>query len=403
MLVADYDESRCHEALAWVRAKHGTTARFATSRIDAANSESITALCLANKITHVMNAVDPRYVSSVFDAAFAAGCNYMDMGMSLSTAHPTDPFNKPGVKLGDVQFAQHSKWQERGLLALVGVGVEPGLSNVLARYAEKNLFSELDEVSTKDGSSLEVRDSSGKVIFAPSFSIWTTIEECLNPPLIWEEGKGWFTTEPFSELEVFEFPDGIGNVECVNVEHEEVTMLPRTIKAKRFSFKYGLGAFFINALKFLHASGLDRADCINVRSGGSNVKVAPRDVVAAVLPDPASLGPSMTGKTCAGVMCTGKDKSGRARATYLYHSCDNMDTMRDWNCQCVVWQTAFNPVIALELLATGAWAGASGVLGPENFDPDCFLSLMKGPYGIEWKMCERDPKNIFNIVISAKL
>ena len=91
--------------------------------------------------------------------------------------------------------------------------------------------------------------------FAPSFSIWTTIEECLNPPVVWEKDRGWFTTEPFSEPEVFDFPEGIGPVECVNVEHEEVLLMPRWVDARRVTFKYGLGTEFIDVLKALHKIG----------------------------------------------------------------------------------------------------------------------------------------------------
>ena len=102
-----------------------------------------------------------------------------------------------------------------------------------------------------------MHDDEGNEIFAPSFSIWTTIEECLNPPVVWEKDRGWFTTPPFSEPEVFEFPEGIGPVECVNVEHEEVLLMPRWVDAKRVTFKYGLGDEFIGVLKTLHTLGLD--------------------------------------------------------------------------------------------------------------------------------------------------
>ena len=137
--------------------------------------------------------------------------------------------------------------------------------------------------------------------FAPSFSIWTTIEECLNPPVVYEKERGWFTTEPFSEPETFAFPEGIGPVECVNVEHEEVLLMPRWIDVQRVTFKYGLGNEFIDVLKTLHKLGLDRVEAVKVGS----LEVSPRDVVAACLPDPATLGDRMTGKTCAGVWVRG--------------------------------------------------------------------------------------------------
>jgi saccharopine dehydrogenase-like NADP-dependent oxidoreductase len=209
---------------------------------------------------------------------------------------------------------------------------------------------------------------------------------------MFEAGKGWYTTEPFSEPEIFEFPEGIGAVECVNVEHEEVAMLPRTIKANKFSFKYGLGADFIVVLKTLNLLGLDRTKPVRVRSAQGPVDVSPRDVVVSVLPDPATIGDRMTGKTCAGALVTGKDSDGRLRATYLYHVADNAWTMENYDCQAVVWQTAFNPLIALELLATGVWQG-EGVLGPESFDAKPFLDLMSSStgYGQRWFAQERLP------------
>ena len=124
-----------------------------------------------------------------------------------------------------------------GKLALAGMGVEPGLSDVFARYAADSLFSQIDEIGVRDGANLVVEGYE----FAPTFSIWTTIEECLNPPVVWEKGRGWYTTPPFCEPEVFTFPAGIGPVECVNVEHEEVLLMPRWIDAGRVTFKYGLG------------------------------------------------------------------------------------------------------------------------------------------------------------------
>ena len=116
---------------------------------------------------------------------------------------------------------------------------------MFARHAADELFSEIDEVGVRDGANLVVEGYD----FAPTFSIWTTIEECLNPPVIWEQDRGWFTTEPFSEPEVFDFPEGIGPVECVNVEHEEVLLVPRWVDCRRVTFKYGLGDEFIEVLE----------------------------------------------------------------------------------------------------------------------------------------------------------
>ncbi|HEY3531085.1 MAG TPA: saccharopine dehydrogenase C-terminal domain-containing protein [Nocardioides sp.] len=372
VVVADYDRARAEKAAA----DH----RYVAAQIDASSAEAVTALCRRHDITHVMNAVDPVFNMSVFEGAFAAGADYLDMAMSLSRPHPEAPYRKTGVKLGDEQFAVADRWETAGRLALVGIGVEPGLSDVFARYAADHDFSEIDELGTRDGANLVVTDDDGNEIFAPSFSMWTTIEECLNPPVVWavdESGQGgWHTTEPFSEPEVFDFPEGIGPVECVNVEHEEVLLMPRWLDCKRATFKYGLGDEFITILKVLHTLGLDRTENVRVKAAsGGHCDVSPRDVVAAVLPDPATVGPRMTGKTCAGLWVTGKDKDGAPRSTYYYHVVDNEWSMREYGHQCVVWQTAINPVIALELLANGTWKGA-GVLGPEAFDAVPFLDLL---------------------------
>jgi saccharopine dehydrogenase (NAD+, L-lysine forming) len=330
--------------------------RFAAARVDASDAESVAAL--ARDADVVLNATDPRFNMPIFEAAFETRCTYLDMAMSLSS---------PDVMLGQLQLEQDERWREAGLLALVGIGVEPGLSDVFARYAADHLFAEIDEVAVRDGANLAVEGYD----FAPTFSIWTTIEECLNPPLVWERERGFTTTEPFSEPEVFDFPEEIGPLECVNVEHEEVVLVPRWVDCRRVTFKYGLGEEFIDVLKTLHKLGLDSTEPVSVRG----VEVAPRDVVAAALPDPATLGERMHGKTCAGTLVTGIGVDGQPRATYLYHVADNERTMREYGSQAVVLQTALNPVVALELLAAGTWSGA-GVLGPEAFDAVPFLDLL---------------------------
>jgi len=171
-----------------------------------------------------------------------------------------------------------------------------------------------------------------------------------------------------------------------------VNMLPRTMDAKKVAFKYGLGTEFISVQKTLHALGLDKINPVWVRSKSGKSQVAPRDLVAAVLPDPASLVDVMTGKTCAGTLVTGKGKDGEAKATYLYHVADTQWTAENYDAQAVVWQTALVPVIALELLATGQW-DATGVRGPEEFDAKVFLDLMAGEYGQAWGAQGRNPEN----------
>ncbi|MGJ5755891.1 saccharopine dehydrogenase-like NADP-dependent oxidoreductase [Streptomyces puniciscabiei] len=374
MVVADYDLARAEAAVA---ALGEQAARYSARRLDASDRDAVRRMLLEERCDVLLNATDPRFVMPLFQAALEAGTHYLDMAMSLSAPHDSRPYEECGVKLGDEQFALDRRWAEAGRLALVGMGVEPGLSDVFARYAADELFDDIEEIGVRDGANLTVEGYD----FAPSFSIWTTIEECLNPPVVYEEGRGWFTTAPFSEPEVFDFPEGIGPVECVNVEHEEVLLIPRWVDARRVTFKYGLGDDFIAKLKTLHALGLDSTARVSVPGNDGPVLVSPRDVVAACLPDPAGLGERMTGKTCAGTWVKGI-KDGKAREVYLYHVVDNQWSMREYGSQAVVWQTAVNPVVALELLSTGAWSG-KGVLGPEALPPRPFLDLLT-EYGSPW-------------------
>lgn len=378
-LIADYSHERAQSLCERVN-----DPRFDAITLDAGDETAVAAAIREHHITHVANLVDPRFVMPIFLGALRAGANYLDTAMSLSRPHPQFPFEEAGVKLGDDQFATEEQWRERGLLALCGMGVEPGLADVFARYAADELFDEIDEIGIRDGANLSVAGYE----FAPTFSIWTTIEECLNPPVIWERDRGWFTTAPFSDPEVFDFPEGIGAQQCVNVEHEEVLLVPRWIDCNRVTFKYGLGDEFIEILKALHKLGLDSTDPVEVRGQF----VSPRDVVAAALPDPLTLGDKMSGKTCAGTWVTGT-KDGEPREVYLYHATDNEWSMSEYGTQAVTWQTALNPVIALELLATGVWQG-SGVLGPEAFPAQPYLELMRSGYGQGFGLEERSPKQI---------
>ena len=363
------------------RAQHAAAAseRYQAVRLDARDEGAIAELMREHRCDVLMNAADPRFVMPLFRAALRSGASYLDMAMSLSHPDPDQPYRRTGVKLGDDQFELADRWEQAGRLALVGIGVEPGLSDVFGKYAQDHLFSEIENLGVRDGANLSVSGYE----FAPTFSIWTTIEECLNPPVIWEDGRGWYTTEPFSEPEIFDFPAGIGPVTCVNVEHEEVLLMPRWLRARRVTFKYGLGEEFIGVLKTLHKLGLDSTR--PVRVGGTDV--APRDVVAACLPDPASLGPLMTGLTCAGTWVTGTGADGQPREVYLYHVADNEQTMAEYGSQAVVWQTAINPVVALELIDSGAWSG-TGVLGPEALPAEPFLDLLTD-YGSPWAIDER--------------
>jgi saccharopine dehydrogenase-like NADP-dependent oxidoreductase len=315
-VVADDDLARAEAVVAKVG-----DPRFTAARVDAADGAGVADLLREHRIDALLNATDPRFVMPLFRACPAARVTYLDMAMSMSDA-------AAGRMLGDEQFASAGEFEAAGVLALVGIGVEPGLSDVLARYAADHLFSEVHTLDVRDGGNLAVPGRG----FAPPFSIWTLIEECLNPPVVWERERGWFTTEPFSEPEVFDFRDR-----------------PAGVRER--------GA----------RGGAPHAPPARGAAGHLQVRARRRGDRRAA--DPSRARPGR-----------------RPRAVYLHHVVDNDRSMAEYGCQAVVWQTGVNPVVALELVATGAWRGA-GVLGPEAFDAVPFLDLLTA-YGSPWALRE---------------
>jgi saccharopine dehydrogenase (NAD+, L-lysine forming) len=376
LVVADLNLDKA-QAIAKTVARDGLETRAET--VNASSFEHVLHLIQKHNIDAVVNLCAPLFNPPIFQAAYSAGIVYLDTACNLSEPHPTNPYNQIGKTLGAEQFAASEAWYKKGALAITSMGVEPGLSDLFARYARDHLFSSIEEIGIRDGGNLQIEGYA----FAPTFNIWTTIEECLNPPILYTKQHGWHTGEPFCLPEVFSFPEGIGNLECVCVEHEEVLFIPRYIDLERCTFKYGLGEEFVDVLKTLHKLGLDSTKKIQF----GDFAISPRDFVAAALPDPAKLGERMHGQTCAGTWVKGIGKDGLPRETYIYHLADNAQTMREYGTQAVVWQTAINPVVALELIHNSAWRGA-GVYCPEHFDALPFLELL-GAYGAPHRLEER--------------
>lgn len=364
MVLADYNLERARN----VQKRLGDVIKYPIEQIDARDISRIVQVARKHGIHLIMNAVSNFYNNTVFEAAYEAGCSYLDMAMS-----------DYGANMGSYQWDQADRWEQKGLLAILGNGMDPGVSDIFAKYASMELFDEIDEIGIRDGAALEVSGYE----FAPSFSILDAIEECTDPPLVWEKDRGWFTIPPFEKIELFNFPEGIGPLEVVDIEHEEVVLIPRYIPCKRVTFKYGLGEKFINVIRVLKMLGLHRKEWVEVKG----VKVSPIEVVAACLPDPATLGEKMTGKTCVGAWVTGI-KDGKRREVFIYQVTDNQESMRSHGCQAVSLQTATGPVIVMELLAEEIWKG-KGVFGPEAFDPKPFMKRMP-EYNFHYKIIEAD-------------
>jgi len=360
MVLTDHSLERAHT----VQTKLKDREKFPVEQLDASDVNRVLEIARKYQVDLLMNAVNVDFVPTLFEAAFQAGCTYMDMAM-----------HGLGADMGKEEFAVHDKWVEKGVLAIRATGADPGMSDVFARFAADHLFDEIDEIGVRDGATLTIEGYP----FASTFSVSDTLEECTAPAIIYDADKGIYSVESFTESETFIFPEGIGPLECVSVEHEEVVLIPRWIKAKRVTFKYALDKDFIDVIRTLAVLGLHSKKPIEVKG----VRVAPADVVAACLPDPADLGGHMQGKTCVGTWVKGT-KDGRPRQVYLYQSTDHAFSMEKYGCQAVSWQTGVNPVIVMELLVEGKWQG-KGVLACEAFDAEPYLEKMKEfdfPYNI---------------------
>jgi len=365
LVLADYDEGRATA----VAARLGEERRFPAVKVDATRPEQVEALIAEHKPDLLMNLVEPKYNAGLMDVALECRVHYMDSGSVSSEPHPTDPYCQIGVLLGSRQWEKKPQWDESGLMALLGFGVEPGMSDFFARFAEKHLFDEIDEIGVRDGADLRIPGHEGPLF---GFNVWSTIEECLDPPIVWEKERGYFTTAPFSEPETFWLPDGIGAVEMVNVEHSEPVFIPRVIGKglRRVTFKYALGEEFIAALKVLRTCNLHSKRPVRFRDG----ELVPLDALAAIVPSPADTGLAMIGKTAAGVWVKGR-KDGLERQVYLYQVADNEECVDRLGCQAVVAQTAFTSLIVWELMAAGRW-DYPGLRTPEMCDPDAYVGLM---------------------------
>ena len=374
MVMADYNLAAAQK----ISNKLGNS-RFPAEKVDAGNPDEVAALAKKHGVDIICNLVAPNFNPALLQAALKAETHYMDTAMTVSEKHPSGEIGPCGVKLGDKEYPLGPAFEAIGKTAFAGFGVEPGMADWFARFAADHYFDEIDEMGIRDGSNLEIPGATG---ISFGFSIWTTIEECTQPAIVWEKDKGWYTVPAFSELEKFWLPEGIGEVEIAHVEHEEVIMLGRASESgilkgnKKATFKYALGDEFMEAMSIFISVGLDNKEKIKV----GNVEVAPRDVVAAAAPDPNEVGKKYVGQTAAGIWVKGKT-DGMTRECYLYQVADNQECVQKYDQQVVQAQTAFTSVILLELLDAGKMCGykgnpEAGVHNAEEYVADDFVALM---------------------------
>ena len=385
VLVADYDLDRAEEVISHLRDRDDLKA----VKVDARNEKDIAELIETYDIDFVMDAAAPFVSNNIFDAAYKAGANYGSMGTwSVPMEHPKlglgieNSYVEPMTKYN---FDRHDKWREKNQMACICMGIDPGVVNVFAKYAAEYEFDELQEVHVKDGGNLSIPGAKeGEVTFG--FNVWTVLDEVMNPNVEYNADKGGFIVEDaFAGEETFDMPDGVGKNVLVKVEHEEVVTMQRYLSKyglKKATFKISLDPVLINALKVIDSLGLRSLHPVDV--GG--VKVVPRDVVAAVAPQPKDIGDEMKGEMLVGVHCIGI-KDGKKKEIFMYQPFDNQQSMKDWHMQAVVAQTGFGAALSIELIGKGIWKD-SGVFSPEYFDPMPYLELMKET-GFEYRILRK--------------
>jgi saccharopine dehydrogenase (NAD+, L-lysine forming) len=333
--------------------------------LDAMHRADVERAIRDNGTTILLNAALPASNMSVMRACLDAGCDYIDMASAGTAAD--------GIPKMDDQFALDAEFRARGRLALLGMGADPGTTNVYAAYAAKHLLDDVTALHVRDGDDAVCVGHDG---FVAAFSPWVFIDECMCKAVSWREGR-YHLEEPLSGVELFEFPE-LGVLNCFYVDHEEAKTLPRFFPSARIvDFKLCMDDVTLQTLRVIKQLGLSRIDQINV----GNAQVAPRDVVVSLLPEPKDLAGRLRGKTCVGTLAVGR-KDGVPHAYYVYNVTDHQAAYRELGVQGTAYQTGIPPVIAAELIARGIWRGA-GVMSPEQFDPDPFLTRLEAA-GMPW-------------------
>ena len=390
VLLADFDLKRADEVKSHLeqerKFRKGT--QYETAQVDARDREALTALMREHRIDFVMDAASPFVSNFIFDAAFEAGADYASMGTwSVPKDHPEFGKGFEGAYLEPMtkyNFDRHEAWKEKGQMACICLGIDPGVVNVFAKYAAEYLFDELLEVHVKDGGNLTPPESEkDEIIFG--FNVWTVLDEVMNPNAEWSREGGFLIEDAFAGEEDFRMPDPFGVNHLVKVEHEEVVTMPRYLEKyglQKASFKIALDDNLLNALKVLDKLGLRNIHSVQV----GDVKVVPRDVVAACAPQPKDIGEDMTGGMCVGVDCIGI-KDGEKKEYFIYQPFDNQEALRDFGLQAVVAQTGFGAALAIELMGRGIWKEA-GVFSPEYFPSRPYMDLMEEA-GLVYQIQER--------------
>lgn len=339
--------------------------RVRSLELDAGDQHAVARTIRETGTTLVLNAALPVTNLQVMRACLQAGCDYIDLASGGTDAD--------GIPKMDDQFALDAEFRAAGRLALLGMGADPGTTNVYAAWAAKHLLDSVTEIRVRDGDNSVCQGHDG---FVAAFSPWVFIDECLCKAVAWREGR-YHLEEPLTGFEPFDFPE-LGVLNCYYVDHEESKTLPRVFRdARTIDFKLCMDDVTVETLRVMKRLGLSGKDRVRV----GDASVAPRDLVVSLLPQPKDLAGRMRGKTCVGTLVKGL-KQGEPRAYYLYNIADHESAYAELGVQATAYQTGIPPVIAARLIHEGIWRGP-GVVTPEELDPDPFLERLARE-GMPW-------------------
>ncbi len=338
-----------------------------TAQVDADNVSELVSLINKVKPELVINVALPYQDLTIMDACLEANVNYMD----TANYEPKD-VAKFEYKW---QWAYQDKFKNKGLMALLGCGFDPGVTNIYCAYAQKHLFDSIRYIDILDCNA----GNHGKA-FATNFNPEINIREVTQIVRHWENG-GWVETPPIINPNsihfTFDYPI-VGPKESYLLYHEEMESLVKNIKGlERMRFWMTFSENYITHLRVLEDIGMTRIDEVDYEGK----KVVPIKFLKSLLPDPSSLAENYTGKTVIGCVFEGK-KDGEEKKIYIYNVCDHAECYKEVQSQAISYTTAVPTVLAAKLILTGKWKG-EGVFNIEQMDPDPFMEEI-GKQGLPW-------------------
>ena len=335
-----------------------------TVRVNADKIDEMVALIQRVKPDLIINVALPYQDLPIMDACLATGVDYLD----------TANYEPPDEAKFEYswQWAYHDRFREKGIMALLGSGFDPGVTNVYTAYLNKHHLDEIHELDIIDCNAGEHGQP-----FATNFNPEINIREVTAEGKYWQGGE-WHTTEPLSVSREFDFPDGIGPRKIYLMYHEELESLVRHFpEIRRARFWMTFSDNYLKHLEVLQNVGMTRIDPVLY----NGQEIVPLQFLKALLPDPASLGPLTKGRTCIGCVARGI-KDGREKVVYVYNICDHEACYREVQSQAISYTTGVPAMIGAKMMLTGKWRG-EGVFNMEQFDPDPFMADLNR-YGLPW-------------------